>query len=118
MVDAADKVLGRLASQIAHRLRGKHKPTFTPGVPMGDYVVVINAQQITVTGSRIRRKDEVIWEKPFLTGEGNMSHTLANLEYHHFKYEPFRKPGDLHIHYYGADAFSFGEGVRVEAGAA
>ena len=43
--------------------------------------------------SRIYRKGEMIWEKPFLTGEANMSHTLANLEFHHFKYEPFRQPG-------------------------
>ncbi len=42
--------------------------------------------------SRIRRGGEVIWEKPFVTGEANMSHTLANLEYHHFKYDGFRRP--------------------------
>ena len=66
--------------------------------------------------SRIIRKGKVIWEKPFLTGEGNMSHTLANLEYHHFKYEPFRKPGDLHIHYFGTATLSIADGIVTEEG--
>ncbi|HBE93186.1 MAG TPA: 50S ribosomal protein L13, partial [Gammaproteobacteria bacterium] len=50
VVDATDKVLGRLASEIAHRLRGKHKPVYTPHVDTGDYIVVINADKIRVTG--------------------------------------------------------------------
>jgi large subunit ribosomal protein L13 len=56
LVDARDQTLGRLATQIAHFLLGKHKPSFTPGVQMGDVVVVINAQQITVTGNRMEEK--------------------------------------------------------------
>jgi len=52
VVDASDKVLGRLASQIAHRLRGKHKPEFTPHVDTGDYIVVVNAARIRVTGDK------------------------------------------------------------------
>jgi len=52
VVDASDKVLGRLASQIARRLRGKHKPEFTPHVDTGDYIVVINAEKIRVTGAK------------------------------------------------------------------
>jgi large subunit ribosomal protein L13 len=52
VVDATDLVLGRLASEIAHRLRGKHKPEFTPHVDTGDYVVVVNADKIRVTGSK------------------------------------------------------------------
>lgn len=52
VVDATDKVLGRLASEIAHRLRGKHKPVFTPHVDTGDYIVVINADKIRVTGNK------------------------------------------------------------------
>jgi len=66
--------------------------------------------------SRIIRKGKVIWEKPFLTGEGNMSHTLANLEYHHFKYEPFRKPGDVHVHYFGTATLSIADGIATEDG--
>jgi len=52
VVDATDKVLGRLASEIALRLRGKHKPEFTPHVDTGDYIVVVNAEKIRVTGSK------------------------------------------------------------------
>ncbi len=52
VVDAADKVLGRLAAEIAHRLRGKHKPEFTPHVDTGDFIVVVNAAQIRVTGNK------------------------------------------------------------------
>ena len=66
--------------------------------------------------SRILRKGEVIWEKPFLTGEANMSHTLANLEYHHFKYDGFRRPGDLHIHYFGTATLSIADGIKTEDG--
>lgn len=52
VVDAAGKVLGRLASEIARRLRGKHKPEFTPHVDTGDYIIVINAEKIQVTGNK------------------------------------------------------------------
>ena len=52
VVDAADKTLGRLAAEIAHRLRGKHKPEYTPHVDTGDYIVVINAEKIRVTGAK------------------------------------------------------------------
>jgi len=52
VVDAADKTLGRLAAEIALRLRGKHKPEFTPHVDTGDYIVVVNAEKITVTGNK------------------------------------------------------------------
>lgn len=66
--------------------------------------------------SRIRRGGEVIWEKNFLSGEANMSHSLANLEAHHFKYALFRRPGDVHVHFLGAAAFSFSQGIRTEPG--
>jgi large subunit ribosomal protein L13 len=56
VVDAADKTLGRLASQIAHHLRGKHKPEYTPHVDTGDYIVVINAEKIRVTGAKAKDK--------------------------------------------------------------
>ncbi|MHB1101112.1 MAG: 50S ribosomal protein L13 [Burkholderiales bacterium] len=56
VVDATDKVLGRLASQIAHRLRGKHKAIYTPHVDTGDYVVVINADKLRVTGNKPEAK--------------------------------------------------------------
>lgn len=56
VVDAQDKVLGRLASQIAVRLRGKHKPQYTPHVDTGDYIVVVNAAKLRVTGRKPERK--------------------------------------------------------------
>ncbi len=56
VADAAGQNLGRLASRVAHALLGKHKPTFTPGVQGGDYVVVINAEQVNVTGTRTSLK--------------------------------------------------------------
>jgi hypothetical protein len=66
--------------------------------------------------SRIRRGDTVLWEKPFLSGEQNMSHSLANLEAHHFKYAQFRRPGDVHVHFFGTATLSFSDGVRAEPG--
>jgi hypothetical protein len=66
--------------------------------------------------SRIRHGATVRWEKPFLTGEDNMCHSLANLEYHHFKYAAHRIPGDVHLHYFGTATLSFADGIRVEPG--
>ena len=56
LVDAEDKTLGRLATEIARRLRGKHKPIYTPHVDTGDYIVVINAEKIRVTGNKMQDK--------------------------------------------------------------
>jgi hypothetical protein len=66
--------------------------------------------------SRIKRQGKVIWEKPFLSGEANMSHTFANLEHHHFKYGLFRQPGDVHVHMFGTATLSFADGVKPEEG--
>ncbi len=66
--------------------------------------------------SRIRRGGEVIFEKTFLSGEANMSHTIANLEHHHFKYDIFRQPGDVHVHMFGTATLSFADGVRARSG--
>jgi large subunit ribosomal protein L13 len=56
LVDATGKVLGRVASQIAHRLRGKHKPIYTPHVDTGDYIVVVNVEKLRVTGAKAEQK--------------------------------------------------------------
>lgn len=56
VVDAEDKVLGRLATEIARVLRGKHKPTYTPHMDMGDHVVVINADKVRLTGDKLEKK--------------------------------------------------------------
>lgn len=64
----------------------------------------------------VERDDHEIWSKDIKSGEQNMAHSLENLEYHHFKYKQHRIPGMVHIHFFGADAFSFGEGVRLQDG--
>ena len=66
--------------------------------------------------SAIQRDGQTIWEKPFLSGEANMSHSFANLEHHHFKYDIFRQPGDLHVHYFGTATLSYADGIKTEAG--
>ncbi len=66
--------------------------------------------------SRIHRDGAVLWEKPFLSGEANMSHTIANLEHHHFKYDLFRRPGDVHVHFFGTATLSFSDGVKTAPG--
>jgi hypothetical protein len=66
--------------------------------------------------SRIRRGGGVLWEREFLTGEANMSHGIANLEHHHFKYDWCRRPGAAHVHFFGTATLSFSDGVRCEPG--
>ena len=66
--------------------------------------------------SAVIRDDRTIWEKPFLSGEANMSHSLANLEHHHFKYALFRQPGDVHVHFFGTATLSFADGISARPG--
>jgi len=66
--------------------------------------------------SRIIRDGETIWSMPFLTGEANMSHSIANLEHHHFKYGIFRQPGEVHVHMFGTATLSFGDQLRTKDG--
>jgi hypothetical protein len=84
--------------------------SFGPEILVGDL-------PLSVCGySRILRDGKTLWEKPFLSGEENMSHTFANLEHHHFKYSIFRQPGDLHVHYFGTATLSFADGIKTQAG--
>jgi hypothetical protein len=62
---------------------------------------------------KIERQGAPIWSAGLATGEKNMCHSLANIEHHHFKFPEHRRPGDVHIHFFGADAFSFGEGIAL-----
>jgi hypothetical protein len=79
--------------------------------------LVIDADFSLVPGqARIRRGQQVIWEKPILSGEENMCHTLENMEHHHFKFPLHRRPGDVHIHFFGASAFSFGDKIQLQRG--
>ncbi|HEX5057394.1 MAG TPA: AraD1 family protein [Gammaproteobacteria bacterium] len=66
--------------------------------------------------SRIIRNGQAIWEKPFLSGEDNMCHSIANLEAHHFKYRVFRRPGAAHVHFFGTATLSFGDGIKTRHG--
>lgn len=63
---------------------------------------------------KILRNGELIWSAPIQTGEKNMAHSLENLEYHHFKYPCHRIPFQAHVHFFGADAFSFGSNIKLE----
>ena len=76
VVDAEAKTLGRLATQIANVLRGKHKPTYTPHVDVGDFVVVINAEKVAVTGKK--REDKRYWRHSGYPG-GIRSRTLGEM---------------------------------------
>ncbi|GHA14511.1 hypothetical protein GCM10007989_06510 [Devosia pacifica] len=84
--------------------------SFGPEIRLGELPAHIEGR------SRILRDGEAIWEKPFLSGEDNMSHTIANLEYHHFKYGLFCNPGDVHVHMFGTATLSFADGISTEAG--
>jgi hypothetical protein len=64
----------------------------------------------------IERGEKVIWQAAQATGEQRMCHSVANLEHHHFKHDEHRRPGDLHIHFFGADMFSFKDRLRLENG--
>jgi hypothetical protein len=83
---------------------------FGPELRLGDLPRSVSGM------SRIRRGGKVVWEKPFLSGEDNMSHTIANLEHHHFKYHLFRQPGDIHVHMFGTATLSFADGIKTEPG--
>jgi hypothetical protein len=65
---------------------------------------------------RIEREGQVLWSRDIASGEANMCHSLANLEHHHFKYQSHRVPDLIHVHFFGADAFSSGEGLALEDG--
>lgn len=64
----------------------------------------------------IKRTGKTLWDKAVKTGEANMAHSLENLEYHHFKYQNHRVPGQAHIHFFGTGAFSFGDGIKLKDG--
>jgi hypothetical protein len=66
--------------------------------------------------SRVLRNGEEIWSRPFFTGEDNMSHSIGNLERHHFKYTQFRRPGDVHVHFFGTATLSFVDGIETRDG--
>jgi hypothetical protein len=84
---------------------------------VGPALLVGELPEHVAGSSRVLGKDGAVrWEKPFVSGEQNMSHTIANLEYHHFKYPLFQRPGDVHIHFFGTATLSFADNVDVQPG--
>lgn len=82
--------------------------SFGPEILIGDLPANIKGT------SRILRDKKVIWEKPFVSGEENMSHSIANLEHHHFKYDLFCRPGDVHVHMFGTATLSFADNILTQ----
>jgi hypothetical protein len=79
--------------------------------------LIVNGEFSDARGTtRILREGTTLWSRSFATGEKNMSHTVANLEHHHFKYAAHRRPGDAHLHFFGADVFSFGDQIELADG--
>jgi len=79
--------------------------------------LVIDPDFQSVPGTvTIERAGKTIWSQDILTGEKEMCHSLPNIEHHHFKFEVHRRPGDVHVHYFGACALSFGAGILLEHG--
>jgi hypothetical protein len=62
---------------------------------------------------KIERDGKTIWSKDVCSGEREMTHSLANIEHHHFKFDSHRRPGDVHVHFFGAHSISFGDNVQV-----
>ncbi len=82
----------------------------------GPELLIGEAPSNIVGTSRILRDGQELWSGEFLTGEANMTHTLANIEHHHFKYAGFRRPGDVHCHYFGTATLSVAAGITPQPG--
>jgi len=65
---------------------------------------------------KIERAGHLLWSKAFRSGEVEMCHSLRNIEHHHFKFEAHRRPGDVHVHFFGTDCLSFSDGIRLQEG--
>lgn len=79
--------------------------------------LVIDPEFKSVSGKvMIERAGKILWAQEILTGEDEMCHSLENIEHHHFKFETHRRPGDVHVHYFGACSLSFGAGVQLADG--
>ena len=79
--------------------------------------LVLDPDFSDVTGEvAIERAGRTLWSRALRTGDAAMCHSIENIEHHHFKYDAHRRPGDLHVHFVGADAFSFGDGIDLHSG--
>ena len=104
-----------------HRMEKKNylylAPSKLRNCSVGPELLVGETEFENVEGTvSIVRNSATLWTKQIWTGPKNMCHSVSNLDHHHFKYPAHRRPGDVHIHFFGADAFSFGEGVALESG--
>jgi hypothetical protein len=79
---------------------------------IGPELVIDPAFDSVAGESRIERGGMVLWSKSIRSGEAEMCHSLRNIEHHHFKFDAHRRPGDVHVHYFGAHSLSFGDGIR------
>ena len=79
--------------------------------------LVIDPEFQSVDGKVVIERDgQILWSKQIKTGEAEMCHSLQNMEHHHFKFEGHRRPGDVHVHFFGADSLSFGDGIEISDG--
>jgi len=79
--------------------------------------LVVDPEFSSVEGAvAIEREGHSLWSKAIRSGEAEMCHSLENIEHHHFKFEQHRRPGDVHVHFFGADCLSFGDGIRLAHG--
>jgi hypothetical protein len=78
-----------------------------------ELVVDPKFESIAVT-IKIERNGDLLWSKAFRSGESEMCHSLGNIEHHHFKFEAHRRPGDVHVHFFGTDCLSFSDGIRLQ----
>ncbi len=83
---------------------------------LGPELTITDAFETVPGKVAIERGGKAVWEKAIATGEAEMCHSLANIEHHHFKFATHRRPGDAHVHYFGAVALSFGDGVKLVDG--
>lgn len=79
--------------------------------------LVVGADFDAISGTAsVERNGSAVWTKDIVTGEAEMCHSLQNVEHHHFKFETHRRPGDVHVHYFGACSLSFGDGIHLADG--
>jgi hypothetical protein len=84
--------------------------SYGPELLLGELPASVNGM------ARLLRGTEVLWSDEWLSGDDNMAHSIANLEHHHFKYPDFRRPGDVHVHFFGAATGSFTKNVKAAVG--
>jgi hypothetical protein len=83
---------------------------------LGPELVVDPAFESVGVNVKIERGGTALWSKSFRSGAEEMCHSLQNIEHHHFKFEAHRRPGDVHVHFFGTDCLSFSDGVRLQEG--